>query len=362
MLHNDWIIKQTPEDFIVSEVIIPSFLSFSTSDGKYTYLKLKKHGFTTFDAVKIVSEYLNVPVNHVTYSGLKDEDGLTEQSIAVLGEISVSQVESFNSLKNKITNKELTSKDSFLELSFEGIGSTPRRIGEILGNSFCITLRNLDKGEALKVKETGGKYSFYFINYYDTQRFGLPNKPHHTHLIGKSLLDKDYETAFSLLVESGNLTAEYKEKFHGESYKSFFDSLDLREVSFYKNSYSSYLWNNKLFNCLKEISDDLYQVEYSGLTYYFAKSPIMITQLMEETSELSMNRYFAKENQETIEEVFRSAVVQAIVHTINILEDDLNPSKWKATFAFFLPSGCYATMLIKQLMCMIQFAQFFEDT
>jgi tRNA pseudouridine13 synthase len=101
-------------------------------------------------------------VNHVTYSGLKDEDGLTEQSIAVLGEISVSQVESFNSLKNKITNKELTSKDSFLELSFEGIGSTPRRIGEILGNSFCITLRNLDKGEALKVKETGGKYSFLF--------------------------------------------------------------------------------------------------------------------------------------------------------------------------------------------------------
>ena len=73
---------------------------------------------------------------------------------------------------------------------------TPVRIGNLYGNRFTITIRNIDKNiqkrNIIPMLDCLKEYSG-FPNFFGVQRFGMIRPINH--LIGRSLIDGDYETA-----------------------------------------------------------------------------------------------------------------------------------------------------------------------
>jgi tRNA pseudouridine13 synthase len=198
------------------------------------------------------------------------------------------------------------------------------------------------------------KCSFFFINYYDLQRFGLPNKPRVTHLVGKNLLQENYKQAFDFLKELGGSTGEKATLFQDPP-QSFFDRLECREKCFYKNSYSSYLWNQELFDQIALMGGDYTSTyEYEGILYCFSHSQNILHKVIQNAAELPIIRYFSDGQQELSKESSRTTIIQTCIRVTDTTEDEYHPNKWKNVVEFFLPSGCYATMLVKQLISSIQ--------
>ncbi len=339
--NNEWIIKLKPQDFIVNEANIISYSS-SKESTLFIYFKLIKCGFTTFEVVKLLSDFFDIPAKNITYSGLKDEDGVTEQLVAIESnnDISKNLVENFNLKYSNNLN------GNFINIIFQGKGNQPLIPGEIIGNGFRIIIRNLNYHVTNEIYQEK-KLNFFFMNYYDTQRFGLAGKPHITHLIGKNLIDKNYEKAFALLKNSGNIRNQNQLTL---SYQDFFKTLDPREENFYKNSYSSYLWNQQLFNLIETIEKDkIYYYKINDFNFCFTSCQEILYDILKNNSELPMKKY-SLDNLKVVKKSLRPTVIQACVRIVDMEEDEYHQDMWKCTIEFFLPSGCYATMLIRQLL------------
>ncbi len=68
-------LRSTPEDFRVDE--IPAYLP--SGSGPHLYLQVEKRGRTTRDALRALARALNVPERDAGYAGLKDKDAVTTQ-------------------------------------------------------------------------------------------------------------------------------------------------------------------------------------------------------------------------------------------------------------------------------------------
>jgi tRNA pseudouridine13 synthase len=67
--------KAKPEDFVVNERLEVDF----TGEGEHLWLHIKKSGINTAYLAKLLSEWANIPLRDVGYSGLKDRLALTTQ-------------------------------------------------------------------------------------------------------------------------------------------------------------------------------------------------------------------------------------------------------------------------------------------
>lgn len=67
--------KAKPEDFVVNERLKVDF----TDAGEHLWLHIKKSGINTAYLAKLLSEWANIPLRDVGYSGLKDRQALTTQ-------------------------------------------------------------------------------------------------------------------------------------------------------------------------------------------------------------------------------------------------------------------------------------------
>lgn len=76
------IIKAVPDDFRVSECLTPGVVCNEGEDG-YFYYWLTKKGYTTFEAIDKIADFCHIDSKCIYYAGLKDEDGITEQSICL---------------------------------------------------------------------------------------------------------------------------------------------------------------------------------------------------------------------------------------------------------------------------------------
>ena len=121
-----YILKQIPEDFVVTEISNVKILG----QGKYLYLNLKKTNRNTLDCVKEIAKQLNLKEKDVGFAGSKDKNAVTTQLVSVLG-VSKEKIS-----KIKIDN---------CELSILGSGNKPISLGDLEGNSFEITIRDLEE-------------------------------------------------------------------------------------------------------------------------------------------------------------------------------------------------------------------------
>jgi tRNA pseudouridine13 synthase len=172
-------LRQEIRDFIVKEITNRE----EGKEGKYLILELTKNDWDTHHFTRTLAKILQISQKRIGVAGTKDKRALTTQKISIF-DIEASEIE-------KIHLKDI-------ELKVLGRSRKSIELGDLWGNDFTITIRNipysLEETERLlkttteEILAQGGVPNFFGI-----QRFGAVRPV--THLVGKALVEGDFEKA-----------------------------------------------------------------------------------------------------------------------------------------------------------------------
>lgn len=284
-------LRQQPSDFMVEEIGIIEDRDISDSKGDYRLYVLEKRSMETFSLLAYLSKKNRIPVHEFGIAGLKDRHAITKQYMTLPS-------------RYNLDGANGQTKEQNFSISFRGFVSRKLSIGDLKGNIFRITVRDLRKGELDGPAQKAAAISGMGVpNYFDSQRFGSVIGGG---FIAKHVMKKDYEKAAKIFL------TEYS-KFEGRSSKDEkrrilehwgeFDSMiggggisnklfagmiseymktkswlsaymkipaNLREL--YVSAYQSYLWNECIRETLRKTinSKYLYTIPYNigSLLFY----------------------------------------------------------------------------------------------
>lgn len=169
-------IKQRPEDFSVIE----SYRFEESRRGEYFVYRMDKQKLTTLDAVERIRLQFKVKRRDVSFCGLKDKQGRTEQLIAVKG-------------------KRVDLQDPDLKLTLLGRSDEPLSARNITSNRFSVIVRDLSEEDAERLPESIAEVKRVgVVNYFDSQRFGFVK--HGQGFIAKDILRGDFQAALHALI------------------------------------------------------------------------------------------------------------------------------------------------------------------
>ncbi len=333
-------LKQLPEDFIVRE--IPK-LKLAES-GRYLYLKVTKRNKNTLDVVKQLAKILHLLDKDIGFAGNKDKNAITEQVFSLKG-----------------INKEKIAKMDIPELKIEilGYGSTPITLGDLEGNHFEITIRNLNQEKIQKVQ--------YIPNYFDEQRFASNNAA-----IGKHLIKKEFQKALELM----NYSACTKHlQTHQNDYVGALKLIPMRLLKMYVNAYQSYLWNETLAEYLREVGEVEKELKYSQGKFVFVKNPEkyaslgiplvgcanydsedekinkIIIRILQQENIISADFVIKQIKELTQMGEMRKGFIEVKDLKIGSSQkDELNKGKKKVSVSFSLGKGSYATVVVRAIV------------
>jgi tRNA pseudouridine13 synthase len=150
----DFTFTQNKYDFIVEE--IPSRI-FNGS-GNYLILKIKKEWLSTWDLLSEIGEAFGIDEHKIGYAGLKDKNATTTQYISI------------PLVKEKYLKEFKHRNIEILEVTKDKAGLS---IGDLLGNKFTITLKDVKKESLIDIYSILAKIQKHGIpNYFGYQRFG----------------------------------------------------------------------------------------------------------------------------------------------------------------------------------------------
>jgi tRNA pseudouridine13 synthase len=165
----DVLFNKNSDNFVVEEIPLYKF----SQKGEHLVFKLRKKDTTTWEALKVLSEFCGAKIRDFGYAGLKDKDGFTTQYISIHKNFE-SKIDSFNHNKIKIVEK-IYHKNKI-------------KIGHLKGNRFFIKLKKVNPTQAKIIKEVTKNISNYGIpNYFGYQRFG---RDKNNFEIGKAILEE----------------------------------------------------------------------------------------------------------------------------------------------------------------------------
>lgn len=164
-------IKQRPEDFSVKE----SYRFDEVEGGRYRVYLMDKQKLSTFDAVDRIRDSHGLKPGSITYCGLKDKQGRTEQIIAVEGA--------------DVDVQEPNLRLKYLGRTNKGLSAT-----NITSNRFAVTVRDLEESVLGPLNAAAAEVNrLGVVNYFDSQRFG--SLKHGQGFIAKDLIRGDFEAA-----------------------------------------------------------------------------------------------------------------------------------------------------------------------
>ncbi len=150
----DFHFKQTPADFVVTEIPLYEF----TGEGEHLIVKIRKKALTTWQMLEILSNHLGVRIRDIGYAGLKDKDAMTIQYISVH--------KKYEEALKHFSHDQI----KILETTYH---NNKLRIGHLKGNRFFIRLKKVNPTDAKKIDsllqwiaKNGSP------NYFGYQRFG----------------------------------------------------------------------------------------------------------------------------------------------------------------------------------------------
>lgn len=341
-------LKVIPEDFIVKEKHCLC-LEDKDSAEENIYFLLQKKNYETFEAISIIANHFKIKQNEIGYAGLKDIDGVTEQYISISTESVRDRIKYCRGTYYNVMDFE----NKFIRLFHTGKVGERINVASLEGNQFDITVRGIDASISNKINNKT-YISMSFINYYDTQRFGIPGGDKITHFLGEAIERKDYASAIKLVnrIKDSQDIVERPLR----SIDDFFSRIDLRKIAFYRSAYSSYKWNSQIIERLEnshQIKNCIIS-ETEGIKFIF---PGCIDNAIEDVLknlQYKYKRHIVVDNNIIPIDTDRPPIINTKVMLGEIEKDEFNYGKYKFIVSFFLPSGCYATMLIKQLMVKLQ--------
>ncbi|WP_406659695.1 tRNA pseudouridine(13) synthase TruD [Methanolobus sp. ZRKC3] len=177
-------LRQQPEDFIVREITNRE----EGDSGKYLILELVKNNWDMHHLVRDISRKLGISQKRISFAGTKDKRAVTTQKISI-----------YDMTKEAIDSFYM--KD--VELKVIGRSNKAVELGDLYGNEFIITIRNIDHSvqdlEAILANITKDINDFGGVpNFFGIQRFGAVRPI--THLIGEQILKGDFENAALLYI------------------------------------------------------------------------------------------------------------------------------------------------------------------
>jgi len=364
-------IKKQNDDFVVSEVITEKAHSRICSDFGYAVYKLKKNGIDTRHALDKIFKKYGIRLKAL---GLKDASAVTEQFV-------------FTTNKTK---RDFEINEPRYSLKKIGYTDKPLSKKEMIGNHFQVRIDNasntIDKFEEHDM----------ILNFYGYQRFGS-SRPI-THLIGKSLLQKDYANVIQILLSS---TSEYdkpentelrkmmsdKSKYH-EAFKIIPNGMDLEKIAlkemiehdnpvrairalplqirrFFVHAYQSFIFNKTLsasFENGEEVfspqeddvcydkngnlgkfendPDQRLSIPFVGYSYYKKTRFHYYIEKILQDEEITSKDFFSKEMQEISNEGgFRNSSIKCDNYKV---KDNV--------VSFLLSRGSFATIVLRELM------------
>jgi len=383
-------LKQQPADFIVEE--IPDFEVTSEKD-EHTVFLLEKQEIDTFDAIRQIAKKIRISLFEIGYAGLKDKHALARQYISIPTRYDVQGL----------------NVDS-LTLSFVGYHRKKIKIGDLIGNRFTITVRDMSENELADVSGRAATIPMSGIpNYFDSQRFGSVIDHE---FIGKYIVLKKYDHAVKQYLtayhksepkkikdEKRKILSHWNDlstvrvfnKAFAEVVKEYLKTKDWRTAyrkipahlrEMFVNAYQSYLWNECIKEVLKEVVEKkkIYSVEYAigALLFYANLSEDEMKKIPETFQTISENVTVSLEEQRIVDRVltkegltladfaiesetgnfFKTRARQVLLIPENFTisqstRDELNSKgntvRHKIQVSFSLPKGSYATIVTKRL-------------
>lgn len=171
-------IRVKPEDFFVSEI---SNYPPEKTDGKFTIADVTATNWETNLLVREISNKLHISRQRIGFAGTKDKRAKTTRLMSF-----------YKILIDRLSSVKI--KDVKIENIY--YSDYPVKIGNLIGNSFEIVIRNINEKTSLKnirniysdIEKNNG-----FPNFYGIQRFGIIRPI--THIVGKYIVQGDFEKA-----------------------------------------------------------------------------------------------------------------------------------------------------------------------
>ncbi len=169
-------LKYRPEDFVVRE----SWRIEDAPGGGYHVYLMDKQKLSTFQAVERICARASLPRSAVSFCGLKDKQGRTEQLVAIKG-------------------SEIQLQEPDLRLRKVGETDRPLSARNTTSNRFAVTVRDLSPAEVDRLPESIAEVRrLGVVDYFDSQRFG--HLKHGQGFLAKDLLAGKWEHALHNLL------------------------------------------------------------------------------------------------------------------------------------------------------------------
>ena len=296
-------------------------------EGEHLFIHIRKTGANTAFVAKQLAQYFSVKESLVSYAGLKDRFAVTEQwfGVHVPGkqtyDLSDLNIEGVEVLTAKRHNKKL-------------------RIGGLDGNRFEITLRDVTDIDEL-VRRWHVVSNFGVPNYFGEQRFGIHGGNIEKALSlfsGRKVQDKKKRGMYLSAARSLIFNKMISERIEQQS----FDNILNGDVLMLAGTQSVFL---------ADVVDD-------SLTKRLADHDLDITapmwgagELMTTADARNFEQSIADGQQDFCEGLPRFGLKQERRRIrLNIKDADISVVNDVVTLSFFLPSGAYATTIMRELI------------
>ena len=395
-------VKVRPEDFVVRE---EPLVAVSATPDRFAVFTLAKRQWDTFDLVSLLSRRLGVPRADISYGGIKDRFGATDQLVSIRAA----------ALGGR--ERGLAVEDRNFSLRFAGYAFEPMTAAAIRGNHFAITLRDMSADELERALSRIDAVARWGVpNYYDEQRFGSAR--HGKGWVGKEIFRGRREQALRLYFEpSGHdesrvrrlktcvvenwgrweaclplATPEYRPilEYLAANRRAFRRALlmiDRRLLLLMINAYQSFLFNGILSGVLERLRAESgfpalrYRTRWGELLFPESlpeelhgrlralvlpvpgwDTTIADPQVAEAAAQVLEREGIALADLRVrqlprmeVHGITRPALLlperlEVIAHG----GDELYPGRSKLALAFFLPRGGYATLVIKRLQATVR--------
>ncbi|MEA2710640.1 MAG: tRNA pseudouridine13 synthase [Phycisphaerales bacterium] len=177
------VIKQRAEDFFVQEIPLYE----PSGEGEHVYCEIQKINLTTFDAVQQIARALNVPTREIGYAGMKDARAISRQVLSIWG----TTPEAVMALR--LPN---------LSVLWAARHGNKLRLGHLAGNRFAIKIRDVDPMKVTTLRPVVDVIERRGMpNYFGEQRFGRRGD---NDKLGAALIRDDNEALLKLLLGTPN--------------------------------------------------------------------------------------------------------------------------------------------------------------
>ena len=364
-------IRQRIEDFEVEEVA----KDIEDENGEYVLFWIEKFNWDTNKIIKEISKRLHISQKRIYVAGTKDKRAVTRQRICIWNvneeDVKNLKIKDVNIYNIKRVRKKL-------------------RLGELEGNRFNVTIRNV----SLKTEEIKKKVEKIFSelrsgipNLFGPQRFGEVRKL--THLVGLELLKGNFEKATNIYLckifenepEDAKKAREFllgnwgKRDYYLKALNKFPRRLR------YERSILDYLYKhpNDFAGAIRRLPKRLRKMFLNAVQSKIFNDLVIEMNIKKQTTIplIGYNTNIDKENKisrkiidimkryEIKKEFFEMKNMPEIavsgglreailfpkeLKIIDISKDEINRGKSKVKISFFLPKGSYATIVLREVM------------